>query len=83
MRRTLGVWLVLPFLLVACSDEAPSFEPDFPPIDGELMSMATPGLADLDGDGVLDIVNGSGIDRVKPQPDSTWAFTDDPPSRAT
>lgn len=70
--------LVLSLLLAACGDAEPSFSDVFPPVSGDLMSFATPGLADLDGDGAADIVYGSGIDRVKPQPDSTWAFTDDP-----
>lgn len=77
--RSPRVWPALSLLLVACGDAPPGFEPTFPPVDGDLMSFATPALADLDGDGVPDIVYGSGIDRVKPQPDSTWAFTDDPP----
>ncbi len=75
-----GVWPILPFLLVACGEAAPdpSFAPVFPAVEGKLTSFATPGLADLDGDGVPDIVYGTGIDRVKPQPDSTWAFTKEP-----
>jgi outer membrane protein assembly factor BamB len=45
---------------------APSFAALFPPVTGELMSTSSPSLADLDGDGVADIVFGTGVDRTRP-----------------
>lgn len=71
-------------LLVACGESgpasgppAPSFEPVFPPIEGERMTQSSPDLADLDGDGVPDIVFGSGVDRIRPGPDGYY-FSDEP-----
>lgn len=68
--------LLVAVTLIACGEGAPSsappapgFEPVLPPIDGERMSQSSPDLADLDGDGVADIVFGSGVDRVEPGPD--------------
>jgi hypothetical protein len=46
----------------------PSFGLVFPPIEGELMTTSSPSLADLSGDGVPDIVFGTGVDRVIPNP---------------
>ena len=47
-------------------EPAPSFTELFPPVTGPLMTESSPSLADLDGDGVLDIVFGTGVDRVRP-----------------
>ena len=44
----------------------PSFAHVFPPVRGDLMTMSSPGLADLDGDGIRDIVFGTGVERVRP-----------------
>src|SRR5262249_12244073 len=38
----------------------------FPLDSGTLMTESSPSFADLDGDGVLDIVFGTGVDRVRP-----------------
>jgi hypothetical protein len=46
----------------------PSFGLVFPPIEGDLMTTSSPSLADLSGDGVPDIVFGTGVDRVVPAP---------------
>jgi outer membrane protein assembly factor BamB len=57
-------------LLAACSDTqtelAPSFRLLFPPVTGPLMTSSSPGLIQLDGDGIPDIVFGTGIDRIAP-----------------
>ncbi|AHG92391.1 FG-GAP repeat protein (plasmid) [Gemmatirosa kalamazoonensis] len=57
-------------MLFACSRSdrppAPSFAAIFPPATGALMNESSPALADLDGDGVPDIVFGSGVDRTRP-----------------
>lgn len=55
----------------------PGFELLFPPIEGERMSQSSPDLADLDGDGVPDIVFGSGVDRIRPGEDGYY-FADEP-----
>lgn len=41
------------------------------------MTISSPSLVDLTGDGVLDIVFGTGVDRVRPQP-RRMVFTDEP-----
>jgi len=45
---------------------SPSFTALFPAVTGELMTTSSPAFADLDGDGVSDIVFGSGVDRIRP-----------------
>src|SRR5690242_6725964 len=56
--------------LVGCTTRdrppAPTFAALFPPVTGELMTESSPALADLDGDGVPDIVFGTGVDRTRP-----------------
>src|SRR5688572_16666416 len=44
----------------------PSFAPVFPILTDSLMTSSSPSLADLDGDGIEDIVYGTGFDRVRP-----------------
>lgn len=60
--------MLLPLSVCSKTDRlpAPSFAALFPPVGGELMTESSPSLADLDGDGVLDIVFGTGVDRVRP-----------------
>lgn len=66
-------------ILAACGEPAPepSFDLVFPPVRGELMTNSSPNLADLDGDGVLDIVFGTGKDRTKPE-GGRYVFTREP-----
>lgn len=47
------------------AEPAPSFRVIEPPVSGNLMSTSSPVLVDLDGDHVLDIIFGSGVDRVR------------------
>lgn len=45
----------------------PSFAPLFPAVNGTLMmTSSSPALADLDRDGVPDIIFGTGVDRTRP-----------------
>lgn len=67
-------------VLLACRGDAvpaPSFEALFPDVTGELMTMSSPQLADLDGDGVPDIVVGSGKDRLMPE-GGRYVFSGEP-----
>ncbi|HEX6938085.1 MAG TPA: hypothetical protein VF158_01640 [Longimicrobiales bacterium] len=75
MRRRIPTRRVLlsaaaAFALLGCGETyeapAPTFDPLFPPVTGELMTNSSPALADLDGDRALDIVFGAGVDRVRP-----------------
>ena len=56
----------------------PSFGLVFPPVEGELMTTSSPSLADLSGDGVPDIVFGTGVDRVIPAPSGGRMLDKDP-----
>lgn len=56
---------------------APSFRLLFPPATGDLMTSSSPSLIDLSGDGVPDIVFGSGIDRMQPGREE-YGFTPEP-----
>ena len=79
MRRT-TVLLPIAALLVAGCDEArrsPSFDLLFPPVKGELLTNSSPSLIDLDGDGALDIVYGTGVDRLRPR-DGRWVLGTEP-----
>jgi outer membrane protein assembly factor BamB len=44
----------------------PSFQALFPIDSGELMTTSSPAFVDLDGDGIRDIVFGTGVDRTRP-----------------
>jgi outer membrane protein assembly factor BamB len=55
----------------------PTFALLFPPVSGELMTISSPNAIDLDGDGVLDIVFGVGVERVKPS-SGRMVFTPEP-----
>ena len=56
-------------LLAGCDDSAPdpSFDLLFPTVTGELLTNSSPSLIDLNGDDALDIVYGTGVDRLRPQ----------------
>ena len=54
-----------------------SFDPVFPDLSGELMSISSPALADLDGDGIDDIVFGTGLSRVQPS-EGKFIFAPEP-----
>jgi outer membrane protein assembly factor BamB len=56
---------------------APTFEPLFPTLSGELMTNSSPNLIDLTGDGILDIVFGSGVDRLRPS-QGRYVFSNEP-----
>lgn len=45
---------------------APSFRLLFPPVTGALMTSSSPSIVDLSGDGLPDIVFGTGVDRIGP-----------------
>jgi outer membrane protein assembly factor BamB len=72
--RAFAARVALMLLLIAagCTEREPPLRPDFEPLfepvagDG-LMTISSPNLADLDGDGVPDIVFGLGVDRVVPE----------------
>ena len=56
----------------------PTFEPVFPVVTDSLMATSSPSLADLDGDGVEDIVYGTGTDRVRPVAGGRFEFAPEP-----
>ncbi len=69
MSKTIPLGLLLVLLAAACTSTPPvnpSFDELFPPVSGDLMTISSPSLADLDGDGVPDIVFGTGVDRTQP-----------------
>ncbi len=69
MRRTATLPLLVALTLSGCSGAPPvqpSFQELFPPVTGDLMTISSPSLADLDGDGTPDIVFGTGVDRTQP-----------------
>ena len=59
---------VIALSLAACRDRAPepTFAELFPPVTGEFLSRSSPQLADLNRDGVPDIVFGTGVERLQP-----------------
>jgi hypothetical protein len=68
-------------LIAACVESgaapAPEFQPLFPAVTGERVTNSSPALADLDRDGVPDIVFGSGVDRLRPQ-QGRYVFSAEP-----
>ena len=81
MRSRLSITLL--FAIAAACDGGnnnppqPSFDLLFPAITNELMTMSSPNIADLDGDGAGDIVFGVGKDRLRPEGDR-YVFTNEP-----
>lgn len=82
MRVTMGLLATGALLLASCEGSGrvapPSFGLVFPPIEGELMTTSSPSLVDLSGDGVPDIVFGTGVDRVIPAPGGGRMLDKDP-----
>jgi outer membrane protein assembly factor BamB len=72
---------VFALLLIGCADKPPaidpSFTPLFPPVTGNLMTISSATLEDLNGDGVRDIVFGSGYERVQIR-EGEFVFTPEP-----
>ena len=67
-------------LLLAGCEKArsrPSFDLLFASVKGELLTNSSPSLIDLDGDGALDIVYGTGVDRLRPR-DGRWVLGTEP-----
>ena len=71
--------------LVGCREQPaprptlnPSFAPVFPVVTDSLMTNSSPNLADLDGDGIDDIVYGTGTDRVRPVAGGKFRFATEP-----
>lgn len=73
--------LLAALVLVGCaraeSGSRPSFDLVFPPIEGDLMTISSPSVIDLRGDGSLDIVFGVGVERVRPD-GQRMVFTAEP-----
>lgn len=65
-RGALGTVLLVTACRRTDRPPTPSFATLFPPVTGDLMTESSPSLVDLDGDGVPDIVFGTGVDRVRP-----------------
>lgn len=67
--------------LASCADAdsaaKPSFDLLFPPVTGQLLSMSSPSAIDLTGDGVLDVVFGTGVERLR-RDQRRYVFTDQP-----
>lgn len=78
MKRT-RILPIVGLVLAACGEPAPepSFDLVFPPVTAELMTNSSPNLADLDGDSVLDIVFGTGKDRLRPE-EGRYVLTREP-----
>ena len=80
MRSRLSLTLLLG-IVAACDagdrPPEPSFDLLFPAISNELMTMSSPNVTDLNGDGAGDIVFGVGKDRLRPEGDR-YVFTNDP-----
>ena len=73
--------LIVTMAVLGCRDAKqaiqPSFDAVFPPITGNLMTISSPTLHDLNGDGVSDIVFGSGYERVQIR-NGEFVFTPEP-----
>src|SRR5688500_11324333 len=55
----------------------PTFDSIFPALTGDLMTMSSPRVIDLNGDGTLEIVFGTGMGRVQPR-NGKFVFTNQP-----
>ena len=81
MRSRLSITLLLAIAAACDGDDdnppQPSFDLLFPAITSELMTMSSPNVADLNGDGADDIVFGVGKDRLRPAGDR-YVFTNEP-----
>ncbi len=67
MSRTATLPLLAALTLAGCKPPVqPTFDELFPAVTGDLMTISSPSLSDLDGDGVPDIVFGTGVDRTQP-----------------
>jgi len=73
MRSFIRLTAAAAIVLCSCSrtesQQSPpqiTFDPVFPPLSGPLMTISSPAFADLDGDGVDDLVFGTGLSRVQP-----------------
>ena len=79
MRTTTVLVPIAGLLLAGCNETraSPDFELLFPPVKGALLTNSSPSLIDLDGDGALDIVYGTGVDRLRPR-DGRWILGTEP-----
>ncbi len=85
-RELVVIGAIAAGMLAGCRDAAPkpttTFSPGFglvfPVLTDSLMTMSSPSLMDLDGDGAEDIVFGTGFDRVRPVEGGGFAFFPDP-----
>lgn len=80
-RRTfVAAWFIV---VAACGDSSrrevtrPSFDSVFPALTGPLMTVSSPRVVDLNGDGKLEIIFGTGMARVVPR-NGTFIFADEP-----
>ena len=79
------VWLIaLLVTTLGCRESAeiapvanPTFDSIFPALTGDLMSISSPRVIDLNGDGALEIVFGTGVPRVQPR-NGKFIFTKEP-----
>ena len=70
VRRRISPLFIALCVPLACTEAdrapRPSFRLIFTPVTGALMTSSSPGIIDLSGDGVADIVFGTGVDRIAP-----------------
>jgi outer membrane protein assembly factor BamB len=79
MRITIVPFSIAVLLLAGCDEPSPkpSFDLLFPGVKGDLLTNSSPSLIDLNGDGALDIVYGTGVDRLRPQ-GGRWVLSEEP-----